>query len=159
MVDRRPILHPLPNTNFDRIGSASSTTLSHTPVVRRTSSPSEMYCDPRREKSHDGAMEIPLPMAAKGYVLRNHCVFSLQATRPKNRSGSFTGWRSGWELLFNTLTAQPLDRLSFGKNEVNNACFSAAVTEPVRISKGQATIRQAKPASTSFKVARSLLAR
>src|ERR1700733_5378670 len=40
--------------------------------------------------------------------------------------------------------------------EINKACLSAVVTEPVRTKRGQATIRQAKPASNSFKVAKSL---
>src|ERR1700676_1369365 len=98
MVDLLPILQPLPSTNFGPSGPESSTMLSHTSALRRASSPSDMYCEPCRERSQEGAIESPRPIAAKGYVARNHSVLSLLATRPKNRSGSAAASRRVWEL-------------------------------------------------------------
>src|ERR1700686_2746980 len=108
MVDLLPILQPFPSTNFGLSGPESSTMLSHTSGVKRTSSPSEMYCEPCRERSQEGAIESPRPIAAKGYVNRNHSVLSFVATRPKSRSGSAAASRRGWELPVNAFIAANL---------------------------------------------------
>src|SRR6267154_701060 len=91
IVDLLPILHPFSSTIFGSSLTESLTTFNQTSGPRYTSSPNDMCCAFVRPRSHEGEMDKPLPILAKGYVARNHSVFSFLATREKKRMGSRRG--------------------------------------------------------------------
>src|SRR5713101_3463676 len=76
MLDRLPILQPLPRIIFGLVSSEGGTTFSQISRARTTSSPICMYLDTDRRISHEESMDTPRPNPAKGYVAASHRVCS-----------------------------------------------------------------------------------